>query len=262
MKAYRLESSEQFLFDPLFDTYIINEIESFEVLMQFYDEMAKQHRDASILITLDNLNQAMYTSTYAIDADSLDITDGHDLSSVDASAFKDGRHLGYLTTRSERFIREANFEREIQGATLDWIRNRHLMIMDTSFEDLERANQDPFKVLDAIVLLKVVPTRQSSKIVMAFPNGYFAADLDPSEVYVLAEHLRVNYQYEHFGIGATLLGFRREHIPEQSMAEQLAAELVDFYHADARLKAAERYTRMIMGSRYLFLNYTDNVELF
>src|SRR5690606_12884771 len=125
----------------------------------------------------------------AIDTDNLDVTEGHDLSTVDASAFReDGQHRGYLTTRSERFIREANFEREITGATLDWIHNRHLMIMDTSFDDLERANRDPFRILDSVVLLKIVPATPSSKIVMAFPNGYFSADLDPSEIYVLAEH--------------------------------------------------------------------------
>lgn len=109
--------------------------------------------------------------------------------------------------------------------------------------------------MDQHILVKIVPVSKSYEAICGFPNGYFSSDLNPFENYAVAKHLHDKYGYEFFGIGASLLGFIRNHPLEEQEAAALVTDLIALYNSDASIY--DSMLDLVKGSKYLILKYID-----
>ena len=173
--------------------FLITEIETFDQLINAYDEYSRKFPGDSILVSLDNLGQAQYTSMHSTMFHDLDDIEGHDLSSIDPNAFEEGEHVGYLSTISEFFIRENNFKSNLKDVTFLDACSRGLELDDVELSLMEEIHASPKLVLDERVVMLVVPVREPSLALCACPNGYFSSDLNPFENYALAAYLNERY---------------------------------------------------------------------
>lgn len=234
---------------------------SFADLLALHARLQAEHPGKRVLASLDGLTQASYTSGHATDFHGLDDTEGHDLSGLGAEMFENGQHRGYLSTPAEFPIRLANL---LERARDIWY--EHLVgLLDwgtpADRNDLITINQDPEAALriaeEEHVLFQVVPVDAAAQTVAAFPNGYFSADLDPMQTYVLARRLEDEYDFSLFGIGARMLGFRRKAALPTDRAGTLAKDLAAFY-AGAPPAAAEALALLLTGRDWLLLRYTES----
>ncbi len=260
MKIKKLKSSDR-RHVALCPTVLITDIDAFAQLMAVVDEYAEKNPDASVLISLDDLGQAHYTSQHAMSSNELDEVEGYDLSSVDAAAFENGEHLGYPSTPSEFFILEANFRKKCAAADFAQACAKGLTLDDDELSTLERINADPAQCLDDEVLLHTVPVREPSMMLSAFPNGYFDSDLDPFENYAVAEHLRQQYGYRLFGIGASCIGFRRAAPLDAGLAQALARDLTRLYNCANDPDKAARFAAIAGNHAHLMLKYVDYIDM-
>ena len=100
----------------LFDSFVIENLNSFDEFIEIYEKYKYNNPDKTIVLTLDDLSQAEYTSGHSIHSNDIDETEGYDLSGLDKACFEDNEHLGYLTTPSEFFIRKEITQTKINRA--------------------------------------------------------------------------------------------------------------------------------------------------
>ncbi|MEY4562114.1 MAG: hypothetical protein RLZZ618_1391 [Pseudomonadota bacterium] len=243
----------------LCDRWLVGGLTSFDELLQLLKERTQGHPGQSVLITLDDLDQAQYTSGHATGFHDLDSAEGHDLVGVDASAFENGEHRGYLSTPSEFFIRHENFERRAQACTFDDACKRGLTIDDDEVARLALVHADPLAFIDSEVILHVVPVASAHAALCAFPNGYFSSDLNPFETHALAAKLSA-HGYELFGIGASLVGFVRSRDWRDGDAESLGVDLARLYNGEQSDSAIKRLVGLAQENKVLFLKYVEYLE--
>ncbi|WP_137937573.1 hypothetical protein [Chitinivorax sp. B] len=118
--------SEQFLCDR----YQLNHIDNHEDLIAGYLQLAEKHPDHRVLLTLDDIDQAGYTSMHTKHKHDLDDTADYDLSSLGPDCFEDGEHQGYLTSKDEFFIREGNFRKHCDGVSLEDLYKKGINLFD------------------------------------------------------------------------------------------------------------------------------------
>lgn len=243
----------------LFDSYIIEDLSSFTELLDLYQTYKKDNPGKTVMVTLDNLLQAEYTSTHASMSNDLDEAEGYDLSGLDPKCFEDGEYLGYLSTPSEFFIRKENFLKQLTGVDFSSACERGLTIDEAEILVLKNVNQSPFKYLDKTIHLKIIPVENAYEGVCGFPNGYFQSDLNPFENYALAKHLSENYGFDLFGIGASLIGFVRNDTLDENQTKNLIADLSRLYSTTEN--AFDSLFEVITSNKCLFLKYVDYLQM-
>lgn len=241
----------------LFESFIIENLNSFDELIEIYQTYKQNNSDKTIILTLDDLGQAEYTSTHSTMSNELDDTEEYDLSALDKECFEDGEHIGYLSTPSEFFIRKENFFKQTRDIDFSSICNS-LSIDENEILLLRKINHSPFEYLDKQIILKIVPVEKPYEGICGFPNGYFQSDLDPFENYALAKHLFEKYNFELFGIGASLLGFIRNEKLEANNAKELISDLSNLYNTNE--SAFDKFFETIMSNNYLFLKYIEYLK--
>lgn len=242
----------------LFDSFIIENLNSFNELLEVYHNYKRNNSEKTIILTLDDLGQAEYTSSHSIMSNDLDETEGYDLSGIDKACFEDGEHIGYLSTPSEFFIRKQNFLKQTEDIDFVSVCERELTIDEDEISILEKINQSPFEYLDQQLILKIVPVEKPYEGICGFPNGYFSSDLNPFENYALAKHLFEEYNFELFGIGASLLGFIRNENLEENKLKELILDLSKLYNTSETV--FEKFVEIIKNNKYLFLKYIEYLE--
>lgn len=249
-------------FGPLLcDGLSARNLGSFAELLTLHARLQGEHPDQRVLASLDDLGQASYTSGHATDYHGLDDIEGHDLSGLGAEVFENGQHRGYLSTPAEFPIRLANLLQRARDIRLEQLAG--LLDWETPGDgnDPITINREPEAALrigqEKEVLFQIVPVRSAAQMVAAFPNGYFSADLNPMQTYVLARRLEDEHDLSLFGIGARMLGFRRLAALPQDRARALGEELAAFY-AGAPPNAAEGLARLLTGRDWLLLRYTES----
>lgn len=155
----------------LYETHYIKEPGTLEALVATYKQYRDNHPGKTVLLTLDDLGQAEYTSTHATINNNLDDTEGHDLSGIDPACFEDGEHLGYLSTPSEFFIRKENFLQQARNTDFAAVCAKGMTIDEDEIELLEEINEDPLSYIGKPLLLKIVPVEKSYEAISGFPNG-------------------------------------------------------------------------------------------
>lgn len=249
-------------FGPLLcDGVTAHDLPSFADLLVLHARLQQDHPGQRVLASLDDLGQASYTSGHATDFHGLDDIEGHDLSGLGAEVFENGQHRGYLSTPAEFPIRLANLLERARDVGLEQVSG--LLDWETPGDsnDLVTINRDPEAALriaqEQHVLFQVVPVDAAAQTVAAFPNGYFSADLNPMQTYVLARRLEDEYDFSLFGIGARMLGFRRPAALPADRARMLAKDLAAFY-AGTPPAAAEALALLLNGRDWLLLRYTES----
>jgi hypothetical protein len=236
---------------------------SFADLLALQVRLQQAHPGVRVLASLDNLDQAEYTSGHSLSAFDLDAVDGHDLSGLDPALFEEGEHQGYLTTPAEFPIRLANLLGQARDVPLTQLRGLLDWGGDEGGEagDLVTVNRDPEAALQIArerhVLFQFVPVDTAAKAIAAFPNGYFSSDLNPMQSYVLARHLEATHGLALFGVGSRFLGFRRAQAFCEDEALALAIELGDLY-ANTPPTADEDLARLLTGRDWLLIRYTES----
>lgn len=242
----------------LFDSFVIENLNSFDELIEVYQTYKQNNSDKTIILTLDDLGQAEYTSGHSINSNDLDQTEGYDLSGLDKSCFENGDHLGYLSTPSEFFIRKENFLKQTEDIDYKSVCEKELTIDEDEILILEKINQSPFEYLDEQIILKIVPVEKSYEGICGFPNGYFESDLNPFENYALARHLFEKYDFELFGIGASFLGFIRNEKLKENKVKELITDLSKLYNTTEKM--FEKFAEIIKNKNHLFLKYIEYIE--
>lgn len=244
--------------EHLFESYFIDEINNFSELIDVFNDFRDKYPDKSILLALDDLRQAEYTSTHSIMKNSLDETEGFDLSGLDLVCFENGEHIGYLSTPSEFFIRKENFLKQVSNIHFSDVCDNRLSIDESEVLLLKNINLSPLDYLDKSIILKIVPVDKSYLSLCGFPNGYFVSDLDPFENYALAKFLYEKYGYELFGVGASLLGFIRKEILEKEISQDLISDLSKLYNCTESM--LESIIEPIQSRKYMFLKYVEYLQ--
>ena len=242
----------------LYDSFVIEKLTSFDELIEIYQEYKQNHSGKTILLTLDDLGQAEYTSTHSILYNDLNETDGYDLSGLDKKCFEDGEHIGYLSTPAEFFIRKENFLKKTKAVDFSMVCESGLTIDDNEILVLTKINQSPLPFLDQQILLKIIPVKHSYEGVCGFPNGYFSSDLNPFENYALAKHLNEKYSFELFGIGASYVGFIRNETLTENNIRELKTDLSKLYNTTEN--ALDHFVKTIQNNKYLFLKYIEYIS--
>lgn len=242
--------------ERLFESFLIEDIKSYEELMDVYQTYKQNHPDKTIILTLDDLGQAEYTSGHACDYNSLLDTDGYDLSGLDEACYdEDNEHLGHLSTPSEYFIIRENFLKQTRGIDFKTVCEKGIDNCEDDVLDLENINESPLNFLDPKIILKILPVDKPYEGLTGFPNGYFDADFSPFENYVLSKHLFETYNFELFGIGASFLGFIKNEPLKENELKALVTDLTKLYNTTE--SEFEKLAEIISDKNHLFLRYTE-----
>ncbi|AUC23523.1 hypothetical protein BTO15_16070 [Polaribacter sejongensis] len=256
MKIEKLTNNRSPYHELLFESFLIENIKSYEELMDVYQTYKQNHPDKTIILTLDDLGQAEYTSGHACDWNSLLDTEGYDLSGLDKACYdEDNEHLGHLSTPSEYFIIRENFLKQTKGIDFKKVCERNINNSEDDVLDLENMNESPLAFLDKQVILKILPVEKSYEGLTGFPNGYFNADLSPFENYALSKHLFEKYSLELFGIGASFLGFNKNEKLEENKVKELIVDLAKLYNTTE--SEFDKLAEIIKDKNHLFLRYTE-----
>lgn len=247
-------------YEVLCDEYRGTEIKSLNDILDKLAEFESKYPNHVALTTLDDLGQADYTSMHATIAHDLDDIEGHDLSTVDSTAFEDGEHIGYLSSKSEFFIRKSNFIAKVKSVTFSNVCSEGLTLDNKELSVIEKIHANPIDYIDREVAIKIVPVEYSALAICAFPNGYFACDLSPFDNYALAKHLEKNYGYKLFGIGASLVGFQRKEPLNATQALQLSKDIAKLYNRDNDIAVVNSFSKLTQEFSYLFLKYVEYLE--
>lgn len=242
------------------DEYLASEFNALDDVFKAIEEFDTKHPNHLGLATLDDLGQAQYTSMHATMSNNLDDTENHDLSSVDSSAFEGEEHIGYLSTKSEFFIREKNFLVKADPITFSDVCQEGLTIDDDEISTLEKIHTVPLDYIDSEILIKIVPVKSSALTLSAFPNGYFSCDLGPFDNYALAKHLDEKFGYKLFGIGASLIGFKRANNLDGGSSYELGIDIAALYNRNSEKLVVERFSNIAQKYNFLFLKYVEYLE--
>jgi hypothetical protein len=255
------ESKPQTFNKLLCDGITAQYLTRYDELLVLHTQLQHENPECRVLASLDDLAQACYTSGHGTDVYGLDSVEGHDLTGLSAEVFEEGTHQGYLSTPAEFKIRLANLQR--QASTVDFAQVSGVLDWETSSEahDLIALNRNPDEALqielENQVIFQFVPVARAADALAAFPNGYFTADLNPMQNYVLACHLEAAHGLTLFGVGARFLGFRMAKALDQIKAHALATELAGFYRGSTMAQTKE-FSHLLVGKDWLLLRYTEN----
>lgn len=207
------------------------------------------HPESAVFVTLDDLDQMLYTSGHATESDELEV-DTDDLDFLNDSGAIRELQLRQLTHTRAQLQRP---ELRVEWASLAGSREAGPHGIDV----LERINDAPTSLLDDLVLVLHIPAEEATDAIAALPNGYFSDDWNTFQNHAVARHLSNKYGYRPLGIGASWVGFSRDSPLDGAEAAVLVADLTTLYgspDAAGWARLAETLTR----SSTLFLGYTDN----
>lgn len=233
------------------DGVTAHNVGSFADLLALHARLQAELSGVRILATLDDLDQACYTSAHAVDAHELDSRGDSEGEEVDDDGFVAPdfeSRLANLTALSREFGLN-----QIAGV-LPWATSEEA-------DDLISVNRDPEAALqiarEAEIIFQYVPAASACDTIAAFPNGYFRADLNPMQNHLLARHLEQEYGLDLVAIGSRFLAFRRRGPLDEFTARRLSTELTALY-AGTPAGAAAELADLITGDTSLVVRYTGN----
>lgn len=225
-----------------FSIAVIEDPNSFEELITEFRGLA-EGREGRCFITLDFVEQCLYTSTHARLSNGLDAElDYPDDPTPEALALFDManfRHAQQLLADPAKAVEFSQLAGELNCT-------------DTVVEELVALNEDPDLLLDDIHIVQQLPTSDPLDLLADLPNGYFADDLNPFQVRSLASRM-AQHGYELFGMGSCSLGFAKTADPSPALIEDL--KLV---YGQPNSTAWMELLDLLTGSPYLFLGFTDD----
>lgn len=232
----------------LCETYVAHP-ETFDDLCYLRRAVGNRHPDMLVLSSLDELQQALYTSSHRIMAHGLDETEGHDLSHVAPERFEEDGDL--ILDQPEDFpIRLANFQQGLTGNATP--PERKSWTERNNGESIAVVNSNPDLVVSNPCIFLAVPVETSAELIAAFPNGYFTGDLSPFELHRLATSLQ-EIGYHLIALGVSYVAFWAQRPLDDPTIAQRSAIIASLYE-----KADIDALNAALGrKRHLVLRYTD-----
>ncbi|MBV7563121.1 hypothetical protein [Pseudomonas sp. sia0905] len=250
----RLELDPQADNSLLGQCYRVNGPISQAELLKAYDEAPAGHQH---LFTLEDLGQALYTSMHASHYHDLDSGDWLLAAGIDPSWLQDGYPREDLSLEQRLHIRRLGFLRLLPQTSFDSIFDKDLRLNEDSLSELQAANNDLVSQLDSECYLLRIAAQRAYESLYGFANGYFSCDLSPMENFRLAEHLEDNYGYRLFGLGASLIAFRRTRALDAQQASMLLDLLVRLYAGEENISQVRALFRDSLERELLVLRYTE-----
>lgn len=233
----------------IFAAAVVRDVSSMTELRELVRAEEAAHPSSVVFVTLDDLDQMLYTSGHATESDELEVdTDDLDfLGDPDADRVLQRRQFAHTSaqlTRPELRVEWASLAGSRAGTPED-------------IDVLVRVNDAPVSLFDDVVLVLRAPVDEAADAIAVLPNGYFSDDWNVFQNHAVAWHLSDGYGYRPLGIGASWLGFSRDSPLGGEEAAALVAELTALYgFPDAAGWA--RLAEVLGRSTTLFLGYTDN----
>jgi len=232
-----------------FSVAVIEEVESFDVLLEAFWRIEAEHRpQGRCFLTLDDLGQCMYTSGHARSMYGLD--EGVDypeddtpevLAAYEAARFQAGR---------------AAFRDPARAVSWEAVCGS-LAVEPGDVDALVELNLDPDLVRDSEHVVQCLPTEDGTDLLAGIPNGYFSSDWDPFHCHAIARRLNERHGYALFGIGAATLGFLSTIDPDARDWDALVADLQELYgHPDS--SAWSELALALRESVVLLLGYSED----
>lgn len=241
------------------DEYRLSGVSSFDELIAVYQKIAADHPGCRLLLSLDDLPQARYTSGHARNNLGLDEATELEIAGLPAECFENGEYLGYPTTKQEFPICLRNFRERVVGVTFKDACAFGLTLDEAGQQEWLHYQNTPVALPDSPVSALVVPVEESCDALAAFPNGYFSSDLGPEHNHALARHLSGVHGYELMGVGASYLGFLRATPADQTLARAVAEDLCALYNTSPEQEPLRlaALSEAIEGRCWLWVRYTE-----
>ena len=227
---------------------LISGAASFSELLSEFQYIAKG-RDGLTFITLDGLDQCLYTSGHA----------------TNRYGFGDGLHYPVDDVAEAREGYEAAVFARAQMRLNDpesrvaWDELSCTLL--TSKEDLDalvEINLNPDVLLDEVHVVQNVPVNADTSLLAGIPNGYFEGDWTPFQNLAVSQRLVTRHGYAPLGIGASTLGFVRS--IDQSHRGNIPALIADLQHlyGHSESSAWQKLAEILSNSSTLILGYTED----
>ncbi|GAA2010957.1 hypothetical protein [Brevibacterium samyangense] len=244
-----------------FSRWRIENPDSLEDVLAFLDRAAGDDAENTVhhrfLVTLDALDQCVYTSMHAAEDEALRLDDVEVEDTPESLHAFDRAQLAHIVSR----FTDPAFRVEAPSLI------GRLPAEDADIEVLARLNTDPDDALDAVLMVQALPLEHvgdpdddpsghSADLLAGLPNGYFSDDLDVFENHALVRHLAGEYGYRLFGIGASLLGLVRPEPLGPEAAAHLTGDLARLY-GGAEAPAWSDFTAAVSSGRVLLVGYTS-----
>ena len=217
------------------------------LLEAFRSVEVEHHQRGRCFVTLDDLNQCLYTSGHAISAHHLD--DGVDYPEADDPASRAAFEAASFRAAST-VLRDPTRSRaweDVVGA---------LATEPADIAALVALNRRPASLLDDVHVVQCLPTDDDADLLADIPNGYFTGDWTPFDCRTVVHRISRQHGYRFFGIGASLLGFLSVVDPGERDVPALVADLRRLYgHADD--DAWADLAAVVESAPVLLLGYTE-----
>jgi hypothetical protein len=224
---------------PQVDAWIVRDVACFNDFLAIYDEKSAAALDHHVLSSLDNYDQADYTS-------------GHAMGKYDLDPENEGASPDVKFADTYR-----RFMQHVGTASFEALAGRLTWQDKDEAANLIALNTDPNQCLDALIVMQIVPVKLPEDALSAFPNGYFTDDLTPFENYALAAYLRTTYDYKLIAIGASYLCFLRANVLDGADLDALSTDIGRLYADGDGALSVKDLAQALMGKRYLILSYVN-----
>lgn len=236
----------------LCDGFVVRNVPDFAAWIALLRTFQREHPDVRILGTLDDVHQSAYTSGHAIETHDLDRND--ELAEPDADR-------GYLLRRDQFPIRLANLLARARGVTFADLAGSLPWRTPGDANDPITINADPDAALgwkhEKLFLAQRVPVATAAETMAAWPNGYFAGDLNPMQNLALARYLETRFGLRLCAIGAGRLAFVSDAPLDRGAAAEAAADIISLY-TDAPSDACGRLAAWLSSQDTLLVRYTES----
>lgn len=231
----------------------ISNIQSWQDVLNIYQDIKQQIAPRKVFLTLDDLAQASYTSMHAIENDELyfdpeELYEGKSDDEIDAM---DEQLRFYELPHFVKQLLEPKHQKKLSSFA------DCLTYDENDFQTLLQMNQNPLPVLDSEIVIKLVNVETEVLKFAVLPNGYFSCDLQPFENFAIIQ-LLAEYGFEFLGLGASLLGFVKTESFKIEKSTAFIEKLTQIYHFD--LDTQNTLIQHIKSQNYLILTYTESPQ--
>lgn len=232
----------------------ISESKSWKDVLNLYLEIKAKNAPKKVLMLLEDIGQCEYTSMHASMGDGLyfdtseiiEEGEDEDISYYNTLPFQVKYHIDQLL-RSENKVSI----RDVHGK---------FNYSDNDLSVLVKINEQPEKILDEVIQVKLVNSENDHQKFAAQLNGYFSSDLSPFESFSLIQYLDNNFELEYIGLGASLLFFIKKPSFTLDKLDSLFEELDKIYSYNQ--ETSIRLKQHLSDHNYIILPYVDSLDIF
>lgn len=237
---------------------IITELSNWQDILNDYASIKQQLQPKKVLLILDDIPQAEYTSMHAIEDEALYFDSEAHFEDVG-----DDDEAWEIAYKNSQPLAVAHYVLQLHAQANQ--KQLKQLAEKTKYYDAEdiqailRINEHPLPVLDTQINVKVATLTDDAEKIAIFPNGYFSADFNSFENFALIRHL-ATYGFEFIGIGASLLYWIKTERFDHSKVETILQDLAQVY--PLAVADQDKLKTLILENNYLILPYCESPQAY